>query len=105
MRSFLTGGGRDPHELQAALALFVDATGGGEVVALVLDQGDDTDVPRWEGGLRGAGASDVTTIVVSRERPPTREDVLTATGLFVAGGWTPGYEQALVTAAGGAWLE
>jgi cyanophycinase len=105
MRSFLTGGGRDPQELQAALAPFVDATGGGEIVALVLDQGEDTDPARWEGGLRGAGASDVTTIVVSRERPPTREDVLTATGLFVAGGRTPEYEQALVIAAGGAWLE
>ena len=47
----------------------------------------------------------MTTLVVSRERPPAREDVLTATGVFVAGGWTPEYEQALVTAAGGAWLE
>src|SRR3954452_12859513 len=105
MRSFLTGGGRDAHQLQTGLAPFVHATGGGGIVALVLDERDGTDVARWEGGLRGAGATDVTTVIVSRERPPTREDVLAATGVFVAGGWTPGYEQALVTAAGGAWLE
>ena len=105
MRAFLIGGGRDPEEVQAAFAPFVAATAGGPIVALVLDEGEDTDVPRWEAALRSAGATDIRTVVVSRERPPTRDDVLGATGIFVAGGWTPEYEHALVTAAGDAWLE
>jgi cyanophycinase len=105
MRSFLIGGGRDPDELQAALAPFVDATAGGDIVALVLDEGEDTDVPRWEHALRTAGADSVRSVVVSRDRPPVRDDVLTATGIFVAGGWTPEYQGVLVTAAGGGWLE
>jgi cyanophycinase len=106
MRSFLIGGGRDPQEVQAAYAPFVDATAGGDILALVLDEGDDTDVPRWQNALRAVpGAGAVRAVVVSRERPPTREDVLGATGIFVAGGWTPEYQGALVTAAGGGWLE
>lgn len=105
MRAFLIGGGRDPQEVQAAFAPFVAAAAGGEIVALVLDEGDATDVARWEGALRSAGADAVRSIVVSRQRPPTREDALTAGGDFVAGGRTPEYEQALVTAASDAWLE
>src|SRR3954470_420489 len=105
MRAFLIGGGRDPQEVQAAFAPFVAAAAGGEIVALVLDEGDATDVARWEGALRSAGADAVHSIVVSRQRPPTREDALTAGGDFVAGGRTPEYEQALVTAASDAWLE
>jgi len=105
MRAFLLGGGRDAQELQAALSPFVEATAGGDVVALVLDEGEDTDVGRWETALHSAGARAVQPVVVSPERPPARDDVLTASGIFVAGGWTPGYEQALVTASDGAWLE
>lgn len=105
MRAFLIGGGHDPEQIRAAFAPFVAAAGGGPIVALVLDEGADTDVARWEGALRSGGATEVRTVVVSRERPPARDDVLGATGIFVAGGWTPEYEQALVTAAGGAWLE
>jgi cyanophycinase len=106
MRSFLIGGGRDPQEVHAAFAPFVHATAGGDIVAFILDEGEDTDVPRWESALRSVpGAGAVRSVVVSRRRPPARDDVLTATGIFVAGGWTPEYEQALVTAAGGAWLE
>jgi cyanophycinase len=106
MRAFLIGGGRDPQEAQAAHAPFVDATGGGDLVAFVIDEGEDTDVPRWEQSLTSVpGAGPVRAVVVSRERPPTRDDVLGATGIFVAGGWTPEYEQALVTAAGDAWVE
>jgi cyanophycinase len=105
MRSFLIGGGRDPQEVQAAFAPFVAAAGGGEIVSIVLDEGEDTDVPRWEGALRSGGAQAVRSVVVSRDRPPSREDVLGATGVFVAGGWTPEYQAALVTAAGGGWLE
>jgi cyanophycinase len=106
MRSFLIGGGRDPQEVQAAFAPFVAAAADGDIVAFVLDEGDDTDVPRWEGALRAVpGAGDVRSVVISRERPPAREDVLGATGIFVAGGSTPQYQGALVTAAGGGWLE
>jgi cyanophycinase len=105
MRSFLLGGGRDADEAGASFAAFADAAGGGDVVAFVLDEGDDTDVRRWEALLRAAGVLAVRTVVVSRDRPPAREDVLTAAGIFVAGGLTPEYQHVLVTAGGTGWLE
>ncbi len=41
--------------------------------------------------------------MVSKDRPPTAEDLEDAGGVYVAGGWTPGYQEALV-AAGTDWL-
>jgi cyanophycinase len=66
------------------------------IVALVLDEGDDTDVGRWTGALTASGAGEVRAVVVSKDRPPAAEDVEGAGGVFVAGGWTPGYQEALV---------
>jgi cyanophycinase len=102
MRSvYLIGGGRDEDAVRASHAPFVRAVGERAIVALVLDEGDDTDVDRWTGALTAAGAADVRAVVVSKDRPPAAADVEGAGGVFVAGGWTPGYHEALV---GGDWL-
>jgi cyanophycinase len=100
---FLIGGGRDDDAVRASHAGFVRAAGGGPIVALVLDEGDDTDPERWTGALRLAGAAEARALVVSPDRPPRATDLAGATGVFVAGGWTPGYQEALV-GAGADWL-
>jgi cyanophycinase len=87
----------------ASHAGFVRAAGGGPIVAIVLDEGDDTDPERWTGALRLAGAADARALVVSPARPPRAVDLADAAGVFVAGGWTPGYQESLV-AAGTDWL-
>jgi cyanophycinase len=45
----------------------------------------------------------VHELVVSSARPPRRGDLDGAAGVFVAGGWTPGYHEALV-GSGTGWL-
>jgi cyanophycinase len=100
---FLIGGGRGDDAVRASHAPFVAAVAGRPIVTLVLDEGDETDVERWTSALALAGATDVRSVVVSKQRPPTRDDLDGAGGVFVAGGWTPGYHEALV-AAGTGWL-
>ena len=100
---YLIGGGRGEDAVRASHAPFVHAVGEKPIVVLVLDDGDDTDLDRWTGALESSGASDVRAVVVSKDRPPTAEDVAGAGGVFVAGGWTPGYQEALV-GAGTDWL-
>jgi cyanophycinase len=100
---YLIGGGRGEDAVRASHEPFVHAVAEQGIVAFVLDEGDDTDVDRWTGALRAAGASEVRPVVVSKDRPPTADDVRGAGGVFVAGGWTPGYQEALV-AAGTDWL-
>jgi cyanophycinase len=92
---FLIGGGRDADAVRASHAGFVRAAGGGPIAALVLDEGADTDPDRWTEALRLAGATDVDVIVVAPETPPSREQLAGAAGVYVAGGWTPGYRDAL----------
>jgi cyanophycinase len=101
---FLIGGGRDEAAVRAAHAPFVRAAAGGPIVAIVLDEGEATDPARWTGGLRLAGASSARAVVVSPARPPRADDLGGAAGVYVAGGWTPGYQEALVAAAGTDWL-
>jgi cyanophycinase len=98
---YLIGGGRGEDAVRASHAPFVNAVGARAIVALVLDEGDDTDVDRWTGSLSAAGAESVRSVVISKDRPPTAEDLRDAGGVFVAGGWTPGYQEAL---AGRDWL-
>jgi cyanophycinase len=100
---FLIGGGRDGDAVRAGHDGFVRAAAGGPIVAFVLDEGEDTDPDRWTGALRLAGARDARAVVVSPERPPVAADLDGATGLYVAGGWTPGYQEAFA-AAGTDWL-
>ena len=100
---FLIGGGRDDDAVRASHAGFVRAVGGGPIAAIVLDEGADTDARRWTDALRLAGATDADAVVVAPDRPPSRDRVGGAAGVYVAGGWTPGYREALV-ANGGDWL-
>jgi len=93
---FLIGGGRGDDAVRASHAPFVAAVGDGPIVAVVLDEGAETDLQRWSGALTLAGAGEVRPLVVSKERPPLRADFDGAAGVFVAGGWTPGYHEALV---------
>jgi cyanophycinase len=100
---FLIGGGRDAAAIRASHAGFVRACGGGPIAAVILDEGADTDRDRWSGALALAGASEVHELVVSGARRPRPGDLDGAAGVFVAGGWTPGYHEALV-GSGTGWL-
>ncbi|MEA2282291.1 MAG: cyanophycinase [Solirubrobacteraceae bacterium] len=96
---FLIGGGRDAAAVLAVHRPFTAALAGdGPVACIVLDEGDDTDRARWEGNLRDAGAADVRTLVVSASRPLTAPDLDGVAGVYVAGGHTPGYQEALAGA-------
>jgi cyanophycinase len=101
---FLIGGGRADAAVRASHAGFVRAAGGGPIVAIVLDEGDDTDAERWTAALRLAGAAEARALVVSPARPPRAADLDGTAGVFVAGGWTPGYHDVLVGAGGTDWL-
>ena len=100
---FLIGGGRGDDAVRASHTPFVDAVAGRPIVTVVLDEGEDTDLARWTTSLTSAGATDVRSVVVSTLRPPTAGDFEGAGGVYVAGGWTPGYHEALV-ASGTDWL-
>jgi cyanophycinase len=99
MRTFLIGGGRRADVVHEA---FVRAAGG-PVVAFVLDAGADTDLQRWSKTLTAAGAADHRIVAISPDRPASAADLDGAAGVYVAGGLTPGYRQALV-AGGTRWL-
>ncbi|MDP9347142.1 MAG: hypothetical protein M3P44_15800 [Actinomycetota bacterium] len=86
MTTFLIGGGREDHQVRVSHTPFVQACAGGEIVAFALD-----DPVRWEGALRHAGAADVRCLL----DPPTAGDLGGAAGVFVAGGLTPAYQEAL----------
>jgi cyanophycinase len=101
--AFLIGGGRDEAAVLASHRPFAAALGPGPVLCLVLDEGEDTDPARWEGNLRRAGAADVRVVLVSPARPPVAGDVAGAAGVYVAGGPTPGYQEALT--ADRTWLD
>jgi cyanophycinase len=107
VRAFLIGGGRDEAAVRASHEPFVAATHerAGPIAVIVLDEGTETDVERWTGALGAAGAGETRPVVVSPERPPRAGDVADASGVYVAGGPTPGYQEALVAAAGTGWLD
>ena len=83
---FLIGGGRDDAQVRASHAPFVAACDGGPIVAFALE-----DPERWEGALRLAGATDVHCLL----EPPSADDLSGAAGVFVGGGATPDYQEAL----------
>ena len=109
MRIFLIGGGHDAATVYrpfvgAVKDGAVKALKDGPVVAIVRDDGADTNADRWVEGLHEAGAADVRALVVSPDRPPMVEDLDGAAGVFVAGGLTPGYRDTLVK-DGTAWQD
>jgi cyanophycinase len=83
---FLIGGGREPDGVAASHAPFVAACDG-PIVAISLDDPD-----RWADGLRSAGAASVRSVV---DRLPTADELSGAGGVYVGGGWTPGYQELL----------
>lgn len=89
--------------MRASHRPFTAAVGGAPIVALILDEAEETDLERWPAALALAGAGEVRPLVVSATRPPRADDFAGAGGVFVAGGWTPGYHEALV-AAGTGWI-
>lgn len=83
-RVFLIGGGRDDEAAAAAAhAPFLAACGDGTIVAVCED-----DPPRWEANLRPARVR----VAMLADGPP---DLDGAAGLYVAGGLTPAYQEAL----------
>jgi cyanophycinase len=82
----LIGGGREEDQVRASHGPFVRACGGGPILAFALEDPD-----RWEGALRLAGAADVRCVLA----PPTPGDLAGAAGVFVGGGLTPAYQEAL----------
>ena len=83
---FLIGGGREDDQVRASHAPFIAACGGGPTVAYALEGPE-----RWEAALRLAGAGDVRCLLA----PPSTDDLAGAAGLFVGGGLTPAYREAL----------
>jgi cyanophycinase len=86
---FLIGGGRDPDGIVASHAPFVAACNSGPIACLILEAGD---ADRFAGQLRDAGASEVVTSVIEEVSPSVLDGVA---GVYVSGGWTPGYADAL----------
>jgi cyanophycinase len=92
VHSFLIGGGRDPEGIAQSHAPFV-AAAGGPIRVLLLDE-PDGDPQRWSDALASAGAADADVRIVSAASPPGAADLDGVAGVFVAGGWTPGYQAA-----------
>jgi cyanophycinase len=90
---FLIGGGREPGGVAASHAPFVSACDG-PVRCFVLD--DEPDIDRWTAALQGA---DVRPQLVSAARPAVPGDLDGMAGVYVAGGWTPGYQEAVCSHA------
>src|SRR3954451_9663453 len=90
---FLIGGGRDPEGIAASHRPFAEACQGA-VLCLVLD--DEPGAERWAGNLPSAGVTDLRPLLLSAARPPPPADLEGADGVYVAGGWTPGYQEAIV---------
>jgi cyanophycinase len=106
MKTFLIGGGRDEAGVAASHEPFVRAASehAGPIAVLVLDEGEDSDVDRWTAALSAAGAGEMRPVLVSRGRTPRPGDVADASGVYVAGGLTPEYQEALLV-EGTAWLD
>jgi cyanophycinase len=95
MRAFLIGGGRG-DDTTASHRPFVEAlAGAGPVVVYLLDD-PEAEPARWSAALAAAGAATCTVITVSKTRPPLPTDLDGAAGVYVAGGLTPAYRDALV---------
>ena len=87
---FLTGGGRDPAA-NLPFAQAVLATGSAEVALIVLDEGAETGAEDRAEALRVVGLEPEIHLV-SSGRPPR---VGGAGAVYVTGGLTPGYQEAL----------
>jgi len=95
---FLLGGGWNEAAFPLTYGRFVAAVraGGGTRIACVLLDGDERDAYfARSAALAAGGAADVVPVFVSPERPLRAEDLATASGVFVGGGLTPAYHDAI----------
>ena len=104
---FLIGGGWTAEAYPRSYGPFVQAaaaSGRTHIACVVLDTPDRDDrFGMVQFAFNAAGTTDVYPIFVSPERPLQRDDVEDATGIFVAGGHTPSYYDAIVPSAS-AWM-
>jgi cyanophycinase len=95
MRVFLIGGGRGDDTAASHRPFVQTLAGTGPVVVYLLDE-PDAEPARWTATLAAAGAGGSTVVTVSSKRPPQPADLAGAAGVYVAGGLTPAYRDALV---------
>lgn len=104
---FLIGGGWTADAYPRSYGPFVQAVAAGRrthIACVLLDTPDRDDrLGMVQFAFNAAGTTDVYPIFVSPERPLQRDDVEDATGIFVAGGHTPTYYDAIVPSASG-WM-
>lgn len=103
---FLLGGGWNEHAYPHTYGRFTTAAGGTRArIACVLVDHPDRDVHfGWaRSAFASVGVDDTFPVFVSRDAPLTQEAVTGATGIFVGGGLTPDYYNAIVPSAR-AWL-
>ena len=94
---FLIGGGRGDDAVRASHAPFVAAVGDGPIVAVVLDEGEETDVERWSGALTLAGAAEVRPLAGLQGAPAACARTSTAPRACSSpAAGRPGYHEALV---------
>ncbi|CAA9562959.1 MAG: hypothetical protein AVDCRST_MAG87-1722 [uncultured Thermomicrobiales bacterium] len=104
---FLIGGGWTADAYPRTYGPFVQAaTVGGRtrIACVLLDDAHRDDLfGMVQFAFNAAGTTDVYPVFVSPARPLQRADVEGATGIFVAGGHTPAYHDAIVPSAS-AWI-
>lgn len=103
----LIGGGWTAEAYPLTYGPFVEAAsqkGRTRIACILLDHPERDDFfGMAQFAFDAAGTRDVYPVFVSPDRPLQREDVEGATGIFVAGGHTPGYHDAIVPSAA-SWL-
>lgn len=100
---FLIGGGWDEAAFPHTYGRFVAAAGdGASRIACILVDTDDRDA-YFARSVAAVGATGLYPVFVSRDRPLQESDLEGAAGIFVGGGLTPDYYDAIVPAAG-LWL-
>jgi cyanophycinase len=100
---FLIGGGWIEAGFAHTYGPFVAAVDGGPIACvLVVDEDEDREAyfARSRTALESVGATDVTPVFVSPERPLQPADLEGVGGVLVGGGLTPAYYDAIVPSAG-----
>lgn len=102
---FLIGGGWDEAAFPHTYGRFAAAVGDTSArIACILVDTDDRDAyfARSVAAFGAIGATGLEPVFVSRDHPLQESDVEGAAGIFVGGGLTPDYYDAIVSAAGSA---
>jgi cyanophycinase len=100
---FLIGGGWDEAAFPRTYGRFVAAVGDASapIACILLDQDErDAYFARSVAAFAAVGATGLVPVFVSADRPLREADVQGVSGIFVGGGLTPAYHDAIVPAAG-----